>query len=202
LRSSGIKKADDMPEDMQPSDDLEGLNERQIHQYEYYESLVNDFGMFKQDSGADGAHYSDKNPFKSDGLMCKNCVFFEEGKCEIVEGIISPEGICKLWIIPEEGLVNNMNENEMEKRDYSSKERNQMAQRGMALPDGSFPIANEQDLRNAIQSYGRASNAAQAKAHIIRRARALGLTELLPENWKKFNKSMWADTPFDSIGLK
>lgn len=205
LRSSSMKKNDDyeMPEDMEPSDELENLNDRQVAQYEYYEVLANDFGMFKQDTGADGAHYADgnNNPFKSEGLKCSNCVFYEEGACEIVEGTIDPEGICKLWIIPEEKLVKSMTENNIEKKDYTTAERNRMAQRGVALPDGSFPIANEQDLRNAIQSYGRAANAARAKAHIIRRARALGLTEMLPEDWKKMAKSMWAGSPFDQTGL-
>jgi len=71
----------------------------------------------------------------------------------------------------------------MEKRDYSPKQRRAMAARGQAMPDGSYPIADEADLRNAIQAVGRAANYDAARRHIIRRARALGLTELLPEEW-------------------
>lgn len=79
----------------------------------------------------------------------------------------------------------------MEKRDYSDKQRRAMAARGQAMKDGSFPIADRADLRNAIQSVGRASNYEAAKKHIIRRARALGLTELLPEEWRSsMSKSM------------
>lgn len=70
------------------------------------------------------------------------------------------------------------------KRDYSSESRRQMAASGQAMPDGSFPIANRTDLRNAIQSVGRASNYDAARRHIIRRARALGATDMLPEDWK------------------
>jgi len=70
-----------------------------------------------------------------------------------------------------------------EKRNYSTRARQRMAESGEALPDGSFPIGNAKDLRNAIQSIGRASNPAQAKAHIKRRARALGMTDQLPEGW-------------------
>lgn len=70
------------------------------------------------------------------------------------------------------------------KRDYSSDARQRMAESGAAMPDGSFPIANTQDLRNAIQSVGRASDYDAARRHIVRRARALGLTEMLPEEWK------------------
>lgn len=79
---------------------------------------------------------------------------------------------------------------ETEKRDYSAATRRRMAEQGQAMRDGSFPIANETDLRNAIQSVGRASDYEAARRHIIRRARALGLTEILPEEWN-VNKSFW-----------
>ena len=42
------------------------------------------------------------------------------------------------------------------------------------MPDGSFPIANVEDLKNAIQSIGRAKDPDAAKAHIKKRARDLG----------------------------
>lgn len=71
----------------------------------------------------------------------------------------------------------------MEKRDVSSKERERLASRGAAMPDGSYPIANVQDLKNAIQSFGRAKNPAEVKAHIIRRAKALNAMSELPESW-------------------
>jgi hypothetical protein len=75
-------------------------------------------------------------------------------------------------------------EHSVSKKDYSDKERQALARRDMALPDGSFPIVNVSDLRNAIQAVGRASNYAKARNHIIRRAEALGQTDLLPEDWK------------------
>lgn len=68
-------------------------------------------------------------------------------------------------------------------RDFNTDQRDKMAKKGHALPDGSFPIANEQDLHNAIQAFGRAKDKAAAKAHIIKRAKALGLTKLLPDGW-------------------
>lgn len=70
------------------------------------------------------------------------------------------------------------------KRDYSAESRRRMAASGQAMPDGSFPIANRTDLRNAIQSVGRASNYDAARRHIVRRARALGASDMLPEDWK------------------
>lgn len=70
------------------------------------------------------------------------------------------------------------------KRDVSTEERDRLADRGGALPDGSFPIANVKDLRNAIQAIGRAKDPAAAKAHIKRRAKALGKENLIPAAWK------------------
>lgn len=70
------------------------------------------------------------------------------------------------------------------KRNYSTAQRQEMAKRGQALPDGSYPIANEQDLKNAIRAWGRGGAKPSDKAHIMKRARALGKTDILPENWK------------------
>ena len=95
-------------------------------------------------------------------------------------------------------IIDDTEADAMEKRDYSPKQRRAMAARGQAMPDGSFPIADEADLRNAIQSVGRADNYEAAKKHIIRRARALGLTEVLPKDWRSsMSKSMnYADSRF------
>ena len=84
------------------------------------------------------------------------------------------------------------------KRDYSTSARERMAESDQAMPDGSFPIANASDLRNAIQSVGRAKDYNAAKQHIIRRARALGLVDQLPEDWKKnVRKTNWGGSVFD-----
>ena len=68
----------------------------------------------------------------------------------------------------------------------SMRARKRLAKEGKALPDGSYPIRNSGDLRNAIQSYGRSKPGDRAKVrrHIVKRARALGKTEMIPENWK------------------
>lgn len=66
---------------------------------------------------------------------------------------------------------------------YDMGTRMQMAGKGQAMSDGAFPIANLADLRNAIQSIGRASDPAAAKAHIIKRAKALNATDELPTDW-------------------
>lgn len=71
----------------------------------------------------------------------------------------------------------------LEKKDYTDKEREAMAESGEALPDGSFPIKNKSDLENAIKAYGRAKDKDAAKAHIKKRAKALGLESELPDDW-------------------
>jgi uncharacterized membrane protein YkoI len=69
------------------------------------------------------------------------------------------------------------------KRAYSEETRGSMASKGHALPDGSFPVADENDLRNAVQAFGRAKDPEAAKAHIMKRAVDLGLEELIPGSW-------------------
>lgn len=71
----------------------------------------------------------------------------------------------------------------IEKREFSADERKSAAKEGAALPDGSFPIKTKGDLANAIKAYGRAKDKAAAKAHIIKRAKALGATDMLPKDW-------------------
>lgn len=68
----------------------------------------------------------------------------------------------------------------------SEKTRSKLAEKGEALPDGSYPIRNLEDLKNAIKAYGRAkpSKRAKVRRHIMKRARALGKSDLIPENWK------------------
>ena len=82
-------------------------------------------------------------------------------------------------------------EPEIEKREFTDAERADAADAGQALPDGSYPIKTVKDLKNAIQSYGRAKDPAKVKAHIIARAKALGKESMIPENW---SKAIEADT--------
>lgn len=81
----------------------------------------------------------------------------------------------------------------------SRKSRKDLAERGKALPDGSYPIRNAEDLKNAIKSYGRASDAKKAvvRRHIEKRARALKKTDLIPTGWSAANASLIASA--DSI---
>jgi hypothetical protein len=68
-------------------------------------------------------------------------------------------------------------------REYTDDQRAALAAKGQALANGAYPIADKADLQNAIASYGRAKNPAEVKAHIIKRAKALGCTDMLPDSW-------------------
>lgn len=76
------------------------------------------------------------------------------------------------------------------KRDFTDKERQALADKGHALPDGSFPIETKTDLEDAVHAYGRAKDKAKAKAHIIARAKDLGATDMLPEDWEGSTKKV------------
>jgi len=70
-------------------------------------------------------------------------------------------------------------------RDVGTKERKRLADKGAAMPDGSYPIANCGDLKNAIQAIGRAKDPAKVKAHIKKRKNALGCPDVsIPEGWE------------------
>jgi len=86
----------------------------------------------------------------------------------------------------------------MMKREFSQEQRQRMAQSGAAMPDGSYPIANREDLMNAIRSWGRGGARADVKAHIIRRAKAIGAESMLPEEWMNpdAKKSVWSGVIF------
>lgn len=76
----------------------------------------------------------------------------------------------------------------LNKREYSADQRKDYASRGIALPDGSFPIPDKDALGDAIDAFGRAGDKPRAKKHIISRAKALGATSMLPEKWTKLAK--------------
>ena len=84
-------------------------------------------------------------------------------------------------------MVQMMDDNpENEMAVVSRRVRLRLAQEGKALKDGSFPIRNTSDLRNAVQAYGRSKPGQRAavRKHIMKQARALDRRDLIPENWK------------------
>jgi len=72
---------------------------------------------------------------------------------------------------------------------YSDEQRMELADKGFALSDGSYPIKNLQDLKNAIMAYGRAKDQARTAKFIVKRAKALGAEDLIPDS-DDFQKSL------------
>ena len=67
---------------------------------------------------------------------------------------------------------------------YNAEQLRTMARNGQAMPDGSYPIGDLADLANAIRAVGRGSGSHDAiRRHIMKRARALGASDQIPDNW-------------------
>lgn len=73
--------------------------------------------------------------------------------------------------------------------DLNTAARREAASRGWAMDDGSYPIRpsdmhGRADLEKAIRAVGRGGGSHDAiRRHIMKRARALGLSEMIPDNW-------------------
>ena len=67
---------------------------------------------------------------------------------------------------------------------YKQADRDQMAKSGQAMPDGSYPVADEEDLDNAIRAVGRGgADHDDIRKHIIKRAAAIGQESKIPDDW-------------------
>lgn len=58
-----------------------------------------------------------------------------------------------------------------------------------AMPDGSFPIPDKNNLQRAIKAVDFArpntpEHLAKVREHIMRRAEALGATDMIPDDWE------------------
>lgn len=73
------------------------------------------------------------------------------------------------------------------KREIPQGKRDELAKTDKARDDGSYPIENVGDLKNAISAYGRAKEEDREKlrAHIVRNAKRLHAENMLPGNWSE-----------------
>ncbi len=68
---------------------------------------------------------------------------------------------------------------------YGGVKRSNLDESVFAGPDRSFPIKTAQDVKDAVRSLGRTKHdKAAVKRGIIRRARAIGAVDALPEAWR------------------
>jgi hypothetical protein len=138
-----------------------------------------------------------KNP--DNCFNCRNGVFVvdDEGNvtasmCELVSGPIAKEDVCDLYsatpteVRIERWATYSRPSDAVEQaalaeyaRKFTMEQRKKLAKEGKAKSDGSFPIENEEDLKNAIKLAKKGD-----RAHVKKRAAALGKTNLIPDSWK------------------
>jgi hypothetical protein len=138
-----------------------------------YESDNEDEDKWDNMEKACWSGYKQEGMKEKNGRMVPNCVpveksYDEEDKEEPIK----------------KSLFNNLDPYDLVKRKFSARQREEMAAAGKAMPDGSYPIDNKTDLMNAIRSWGRGGADPEVKQHIKRRAKALGLSNIIPDNWK------------------
>lgn len=91
----------DMIDETREIEGIYAISPFQLSQYEADERLVELFGKYDKGIGEQGAHYVAESPFADEGIVCSSCAFYEGPRaCEIVDGDIDPNGICKRWVIP------------------------------------------------------------------------------------------------------
>lgn len=76
----------------------------------------------------------------------------------------------------------------VEEAKYSADDMKDLLAKGQAMKNASgepsYPIADVSDLKKAIKAVGRGKSGHDAiRAHIMKRAKALGATDLIPANW-------------------
>lgn len=89
----------------------------------------------------------------------------------------------------------------LEKADFTEEQREKLAKKKEALPDGSFPIRNKSDLKNAIRLAGNAKNPERARRWIKRRAKTLGAEDMIPDTWKAQTNDL-ASIPADDMSIE
>ncbi len=102
---------------------------------------------------------------------------------ERVDAVGDPANGTPWLLVKSEGDGPVLSEDGMVKY-VSAAARRKFARQGVAMPNGDFPIPDEGHLRSAIGRLGNyKGDKGAAKRHIVKRARALGLTHLLPKDW-------------------
>ena len=138
-------------------------------------------------------NHSTEAPTKEDTVEIEKAAQCCDNACGHCEG--PGCGCCDECKVMEKAA--DADEDDLEKKEFSDARRKQLAREGKAMPDGSYPIVTEQDLKNAIRSWGRGGAKPADKAHIIRRAKALGKYDLIPDDWKNdMQKSVWGGSFF------
>jgi hypothetical protein len=85
-------------------------------------------------------------------------------------------------------LAQSVAEDDVTKAKYTAEQKRQMMREGKAIPNAngkpSYPIGDKDDLDKAINAVGRGGAEHDAvRRHIIRAAKRLGATDMIPDSW-------------------
>ena len=199
----------------------EGLSPRQESIVTALSDIVATSGKFSTGISEAGAHYCADSPWDDEGVICANCVFYQGGACQIVNGMIDPEGICKFWVIPEKALVlaalepapedmDDMMEmsyamddmKAIEDRNTTPKEREAMPAGDFVFPDTrNFPIVTPGDISAAVSSWGRyggteSFDSFKEKLIALAKRKGQNFVDALPQAWlDEMTAKSTLDTP-------
>lgn len=113
----------------------------------------------------------------------------EEGLAGLSLGLDSQEQVALQMTAPSR-FAEEPNLDVSDAANLNAAARRECARRGWSLPDGSYPIRDEEhhglaDLDKAIRAVGRGSAPHdEIRRHIMRRARALGASDRIPDTWE------------------
>lgn len=84
-----------------PSEIALKLSGKQIAQYLWQKKISSQSGKWSKGDGADGCSYKPFSPQIEQGIICGNCVHYQQSRCEIVEGSVGFDGWCKFFVVPD-----------------------------------------------------------------------------------------------------
>lgn len=164
----------------------EGLTPFQTVLYDVLEGITEEFGLFDKGAGAKGAHYVGESPFKDEGLVCANCVFYEGGRaCEIVAGDIAPEGICKFWIISERLIKGLEEEPTSEPIPLESEPEEEPMEYESRAVDISAPEFMRASARRGLRLHEEGYSGDGLKPQTVEDARAMAAGTITERKWRK-----------------
>lgn len=166
-----------------PDDELTELHDATIPRVDLVDKAANGmrFLIAKQDEGSRGL----LDPEYVRDLIAKAKP--EHDARETVTMTGSPAAMAKMIhaaSIARDAETPELAYTELVKAKYNADDRKRMAANGQAMANESYPIADRADLTRAISAVGRGGTDHDAiRRHVISRAKSLGATSEIPDNW-------------------